>query len=186
MGYYSYAFVFIMNISDQIHKGSDNKWHKKCPTCNVDQSYSRFSHAVSSFKLNKECKKCSNSRPENCSHKGWINGVLRRSFIKKYLVSAELREIEWAVTFEFLADLLINQEMKCALTGWDISAMEVQKNTASLDRIDSTKGYVEGNVQWVHKMVNMCKQHYCQEDFIDMCEAIIKTKSSSKKWVKGS
>lgn len=48
-----------------------------------------------------------------------------------------------------------NQEMKCALTGWDIDAMTVSNNTASLDRINSLEGYVVGNVQWVHKMVNM-------------------------------
>ena len=50
--------------------------------------------------------------------------------------------------------------------------MKVNKNTASLDRIDSSKGYVEGNVQWVHKMINMSKQQYSQEEFIDMCKAV--------------
>jgi len=50
--------------------------------------------------------------------------------------------------------------------------MEVNANTASLDRIDSSKGYIEGNVQWVHKMVNMSKQQYTQEEFINMCIAV--------------
>ena len=67
---------------------------------------------------------------------------------------------------------MIEQDFKCALTGWDIDAMEVNVNTASLDRIDSSKGYIEGNVQWVHKMVNMSKQQYTQEEFIDMCTAV--------------
>ena len=83
-----------------------------------------------------------------------------------------MRNIEWNITFEYLADLLIEQDFKCDLTGWDIDAMEVNKNTASLDRIDSSKGYIEGNVQWVHKMVNMSKQQYTQEEFVEMCTAV--------------
>ena len=45
-------------------------------------------------------------------------------------------------------------------------------NTASLDRINSSMGYIEGNVQWVHKMVNMSKQQYTQEEFINMSKAV--------------
>ena len=74
--------------------------------------------------------------------------------------------------------ILSFQEFKCALTGWDIDAKNVAKNTASLDRIDSSIGYVEGNVQWVHKMVNMCKQQYTQEEFLSMCDAV----SNKIKW----
>jgi hypothetical protein len=67
---------------------------------------------------------------------------------------------------------LIEQDFKCSLTGWDITASDVYGNSASLDRIDSNIGYIEGNVQWVHKMVNMCKQQYTQEDFIYMCKSV--------------
>lgn len=44
-----------------------------------------------------------------------------------------------------------------------------------LDRIDSSKGYIEGNVQWVHKDVNMMKQNYSQKYFIEMCKKIYET-----------
>ena len=154
------------------YKGEDGRWYKPCPSCGEEQSYLRHSYALSSYNEGKECKACSNKRPENNDHKGWVKGVLRLSFAKKYQASAVLRDIEWNITFEYLADLLIDQDFKCALTNWDIDAMEVNKNTASLDRIDSSKGYIEGNVQWVHKMVNMCKQQYTQEEFIDMCTAV--------------
>ena len=100
------------------------------------------------------------------------------SFARKYQVNAALRGIDWNIDFDYLADLLIQQDFKCALTGWDIDAMEVGNNTASLDRIDSSIGYEVYNVQWVHKMVNMCKQQYSQEDFIDMCKSV----SIHNKW----
>ena len=157
---------------NEVYKKEDGRWYKPCPSCGKEQSYLRKHYAIQSYNKKKECKACSNKRPENCSHKGWIKGVLRKSFAKKYKINAELRKLDWDLTFDYLADLLIEQDFKCALTDWDIDAMEVNKNTASLDRIDSSIGYIEGNVQWVHKMVNMCKQQYEQEDFVHMCKAI--------------
>lgn len=156
----------------EVYKGEDGRWYKPCPSCGDEQSYLRRNYAIMSYNEGKECKACSNRKPENNSHKGWIKGVLRSSFAYKYQANAALRGIDWEVAYEYLADLLIEQDFKCALTGWDIDAMEVNKNTASLDRIDSSKGYVKGNVQWVSKMVNMSKQQYTQEEFIDMCTAV--------------
>lgn len=49
-----------------------------------------------------------------------------------------------------------------------------KSGTASLDRIDSTKGYVVGNVQRVHKSVNMMKQSLPNHIFIDWCQKIAK------------
>ena len=162
----------MLKLPKEVYKGADGRWYKPCPSCGSEQSYLRRNYAITSYNEGKECKACSNSRPENCVHKGWVKGVLRSSFALKYKTSADLRGLEWDLTFEQLADLLIEQDFKCSLTKWDIDAMELNKNTASLDRIDSSKGYVEGNVQWVHKMVNMCKQQYSQEDFIEMCQAV--------------
>jgi|LauGreDrversion4_2_1035121.scaffolds.fasta_scaffold1039656_1 hypothetical protein len=163
---------YFLNVPDSVYKGNDGRWYKPCPSCGVEQSYLRRNYAVLSFNENKLCKSCSNSIPENNAHKGWVKGVLRLSFAKKYEASALLRDLSWSLDYEYLADLLIKQDFKCSLTGWDIDAMDSNNNTASLDRIDSTIGYEEGNVQWVHKMVNMCKQQYSQEEFIQMCNAV--------------
>jgi hypothetical protein len=46
--------------------------------------------------------------------------------------------------------------------------------SASLDRIDSSKGYVKGNVQWTHKTVNIMKQAMSDEELIDWCKVIVK------------
>lgn len=44
--------------------------------------------------------------------------------------------------------------------------------TASLDRIDSTKGYVEENVQWVHKDVNFMKSNLTEQRFKELISKI--------------
>ena len=54
-------------------------------------------------------------------------------------------------------------------------------NNASLDRIDSSKGYVEGNLQWVLSEVNMMKQQYSQDRFIEICKAV-SINADKEKW----
>lgn len=156
----------------------DGRWYKHCPSCNEEQSYLRKNYAISSEQLQKLCKKCSNRDPQNNAHKGYYKGVLRASFVHKYKTSAETRGIEWDISFDYLAELLIDQDFKCALSGETLDAMQIQNN-CSLDRIDSSQGYVEGNVQWTTSMVNMCKQSYTQADFISMCVAV---SSNREKW----
>jgi hypothetical protein len=41
-----------------------------------------------------------------------------------------------------------------------------------LDRVDSSKGYIEGNVQWVHKTINLMKQSFNQKEFIHFCKLV--------------
>jgi len=44
--------------------------------------------------------------------------------------------------------------------------------TVSVDRIDSSKGYVPGNVQLVCKWVNLAKQDYSNEDMLAVLKEV--------------
>lgn len=79
--------------------------------------------------------------------------------------------LPFELTIEYIAELLEGQHYKCALSGLPI-ATYARGSTASLDRIDSSKGYIEGNVQWLHKDVNFMKRHYSQEYFKHLCKLI--------------
>ena len=158
-------------MQEVVIKGEDGRYYKPCSSCGEMQSYLRKTYAEHSLKVKKRCKACANSDPDSNSHKGFYKDVLRCSFVHKYKANAELRSIEWNVSFDYLADLLIEQDFKCALTGFPIDAMNLNNN-ASLDRIDSSKGYVEGNLQWVLSEVNMMKQQYSQDRFIEICKAV--------------
>lgn len=90
--------------------------------------------------------------------------------------SAAARALDFAVTAQDLADLFTAQHSRCALSG-DVLEMRRKKagrwiGNASLDRIDSSKGYVKGNLQWVTKAVNFAKQQQSQKEFIDMCKKV--------------
>lgn len=79
----------------------------------------------------------------------------------------------WDLTPEYILELYESQNAKCALTGWDIGWSESGvSTTVSIDRIDSSEGYLKENVQLLHKDVNMAKQQYSQNYFIHMCEAV--------------
>jgi len=83
--------------------------------------------------------------------------------------TAEVRAIEFDVDIKYLWNLFIAQNKTCALTG---DYLEDIKN-ASLDRIDSSVGYVEGNVQWTTKQANLSKHLMTKEEFLDFCKKVV-------------
>lgn len=156
-----------------VFKGEDNRWYKPCGKCGELQSYLRKNYAEESLRLNKSCKKCSNRETDNC-HRGWYKGI-RVSWFNKFKVGAELRGLVFTISIDDVAELMEKQLWMCALTGYRITFPEVgspQATDASIDRIDSHLGYTKENIQLVHKKVNMMKQHYSQEEFIAVCQAV--------------
>jgi hypothetical protein len=96
--------------------------------------------------------------------------------------NARTRNIEFAVSVDDLQNLLDNQKFKCSLTNIDL-IMELQDsklNTASLDRIDSSKGYIISNLHWVHKDVNKMKMDLPLKRFIEMCKLISENNTNVK------
>lgn len=91
---------------------------------------------------------------------------------------AKNRKHDFEIKIEDMWDLFLKQERKCALSGVPIKFSQTTRSwietTASIDRIDSEKGYIMSNVQWVHKTVNLMKQSMSQNDFINMCHKISK------------
>ena len=99
---------------------------------------------------------------------GWWYNHVERERTQKYRVRVPV-----TITKEYAWELFIKQDRKCALSGIElVIAGDSKYNTASIDRIDSSKGYEEGNVQWVHKHVNFMKRTYSQEYFIELCKKI--------------
>ena len=97
------------------------------------------------------------------------------AYFNRIKAEAKDRSLEFTVTIEQIWDLFIKQNRKCALSGIDLRFKTKAKDfdqSASLDRIDSSKGYIEGNVQWVDKRINLMKWDFPQEEFIELCNKI--------------
>lgn len=109
-------------------------------------------------------------------HFNWQgHGEISKFFWGKIGRLATLGNREFNLTIEYGWELFLKQNRQCALSGAplhfasSIKAYNRGETTASLDRIDSTKGYIKGNVQWLHKCVNKMKSDLPQDIFIEMC-----------------
>jgi hypothetical protein len=88
--------------------------------------------------------------------------------------AVEKRKLAFDITIQKAWALFLKQNRQCALTGTPLQFLSNGiSQTASLDRIDSRKGYLEGNVQWIHKDINFMKQEYQQDYFIELCEKVV-------------
>jgi hypothetical protein len=163
-------------IGTELIKGKRAKVLCKCK-CGIEQ-------LVICDRLEKNtargCRKC---YPVNGSNSHLFQGVgeISVSYLRKIKENAVARNIPIDVTAECLWDLYLKQNKKCALTGMDIDfgkhihrgKTKLQSQTASLDRIDSKHGYVIGNLQWVHKHVNIMKNKYDNDYFKHICKLVI-------------
>ena len=97
------------------------------------------------------------------------------TYINQIKHSAKARKMAFNLSPKYLWELFIKQERKCALSGitLEFPQLGTENGTASLDRIDSSKGYDEENVQWVHKAVNLMKWDFDQDEFIEWCKKIV-------------
>jgi hypothetical protein len=94
--------------------------------------------------------------------------------------NARSRGIHHNIKIEDAWELLVNQNKICKLTGQPIGFEKSQSYTASMDRIDSSKGYILSNVQWVHRDVNFAKQSLSTEEFISLCKHVVDHSSKSR------
>lgn len=92
--------------------------------------------------------------------------------------SALRRKLEFNITPEYVWELFLKQDGKCAISKLPIAFAKTKKgvnggeDTASLDRIDPKKGYLIGNVQWVHRNINYMKYTLSQKEFIELCKVV--------------
>lgn len=102
------------------------------------------------------------------------------------------RECPIEITLEDIWDVYVQQNKKCAFTGLPVSFFRTEKSirsndpearlarTASIDRIDNTKGYVKGNIRIVHQVVNIMKNQFSDEMFIEFCELVTREQALAR------
>jgi hypothetical protein len=95
------------------------------------------------------------------------------SRLKNLCTRARLRiNKEFNLFPDDLLELWKKQDGKCAYTGLPMTASSNQFHTVSLDRIDSSKGYVVDNIQLICAVVNKMKMDLKEETFIHFCHLV--------------
>lgn len=109
------------------------------------------------------------------NHAGWkghggISGTLWYAIQKDAL----RRGIPFEIGIDYAWAVFKKQKANCTLTGLALTLTGEGKGrgTASLDRIDNTKGYVAGNVQWLHKDINIMKHTHTTKRFLELCALV--------------
>lgn len=164
------------------HSDGKNSWW----LCRCDCGTEKILRSVNMRNKNNVSCGCHRKKKGN-QHNAWRGiGQLGNSVYGRLKLLAKKRSIPFEVSQEFLWKLFEKQKAKCALSGIDIILPTDyrpgynSRSTASLDRIDSSKGYTNDNVQWVHKKINMMKQTYSQNEFIAFCKLVAEKNRSFK------
>lgn len=118
-------------------------------------------------------KSCGCLRSE-LAHKGYKD--ISSSQWRRLEDNAANRGYEFNISPIYVWKIYEKQKRKCALTGLDIKfthdSNKPYELTASVDRIDSRKGYIRGNIQLVHKTVNLMKSWLPEEEFVAICNLV--------------
>lgn len=109
---------------------------------------------------------------------GKISGTVWGRIVRHAIRGSKVLSVD--ITIEDAWNQFLKQDSKCALTGQPLcfssTSSTLSQTTASLDRIDSKKGYSKDNIQWVHKDINRMKWDFPEDHFIDLCKLVVKTK----------
>lgn len=131
--------------------------------------------------INGKAKMCGNCKATGSNSFAWKGvGQLSGTHWKNIKNGAKRnsRLLSFNISQEYAWDLYQKQNGQCALSGIKIpfpSKVE-DRNNPSMDRIDSSQGYIEGNVQWVHKDVNRMKWDLSENRFVELCGLIFQHK----------
>jgi hypothetical protein len=124
-----------------------------------------------------KCFKCKSSKTfkeDGNTDFDYLIKVYFKTLSKNLSRRNHVSKLEFDIDLNYLIELMNKQDKKCAISGisLDNNPIKLADVIMSLDRIDSDKGYVKGNVQWVHKDINMMKQSYDLDYFIEMCKKV--------------
>lgn len=160
---------------------NDSTLVRNCPICQKEIEYSSKKTLYQANNRNSICKSCRttianksplrNSKLENNSQwKGYKN--IPFNWFSKYFLRGRKKRTG-NITLQQVSELWDKQNGKCALSGLNINWNDDEKgHTCSIDRIDSKKEYILENVQLVHKDVNLMKNKFNNDYYIDICKLV--------------
>ena len=149
--------------SDLKHRNNRDYFCRTCSTKRHEYNYARS-------KLSKI--KC------NSTIDGFLKNLLQHSKNRK-----KSRFNDRNIDFDYLLELYNNQNGLCKISGVPMTTIvgggKIQTNI-SLDRIDSSIGYVKGNIQLVCAIVNIMKSTLSMSEFMNWVNLISKNNKNEQ------
>jgi len=112
-------------------------------------------------------------------YRRWVEGLSKemRSLYDRFKVaeqSSANRKIEFSLSFEDVVNQYNSQKGKCFYTNKELTH-DGGRWDASIDRLDSNKGYSKDNIRICSKQVNLMKHISNIEEFVELCRLVVKT-----------
>lgn len=153
----------------------------RCRTCSAEYHRRRRQTPLATVPTEKKCSKCKLVRPigdfnksgvryrSNCKHCGVSSRVAYDDSDAGFIVNlvkasrgtTQTRQAngrDHDIDVDYINDLLAQQNNKCALSNVPLALARNTKWQCSLDRIDTSMGYVRGNVRLTALEFNTAKQ----------------------------
>jgi len=162
---------------------------KKCCTCQVEKSKELFYNRLSSKDgLSSRCRDCEvayhrDYRKKN-SDKLRRYGRVRvrkwresfKGFVHTTYQDIKRRSTDVSIDAQYLIDLWGIQKGICALTGEHLTYLSGEGRiltNGSVDRIDPSRGYEDGNIRWVCLQANVMKYTLTDEELKLWCQKLL-------------
>ena len=146
-------------IKSQFFNDGIKKYRTSCKSCVLER-----------LKINQKTIYKTKSEKRSSTPKNFISGILNHSAKRK-------QHLGFNLDLVYLLDIYEKQSGNCAISGVRMTylAGSGRINTnISIDRIDSSKGYLRDNVQFVCDVVNRMKQDMSQGDLENWCSLILR------------
>jgi len=148
---------------------------KKCFCCKVEKPYTLFfRHSQTEDGYHSWCKNCCTAgnvksrAKQNSTIEGRANVFLRNAKI-----AAAKRKHPFTLVLSDIVECWSLQNSVCAYSGRKMTLESGRLNTVSIERIDSTKGYVPENTILVCQAINRMKSDFEYEDFYALCKDVV-------------
>lgn len=181
----NYRTASVDRIDNNLGYTTDNTWwiHKACNEIKVDLSIEELLYWCSlvvkgDTSFNNESYTKWNTKIKIINHNHWKGyNLLSGRYWGRICRGANKRNILVNLSIREAWDIFVNQNGRCKITNLPLTMIDEYEKfhtnqTASLDRIDSSKDYTADNCQWVHKTINQIKWDYPVKDFINWCTKI--------------
>jgi len=158
-----------------------NCWCRACIKLCYDKNKWKYKERVEKYSRENKEKISINSKKSYQNNKGKrrkdniIYNLLPENRAKRLLTYANqnARRRGWEINID-TSDIVIPEF--CPYLGVKLThqlGQGIKKYNSSIDRIDSTKGYIKGNIQVISRLANCMKQDATQEQLITFAKNIL-------------
>ncbi|KAA0679435.1 hypothetical protein [Roseomonas genomospecies 6] len=174
-----FGFWTVIGFSHRDERSRNQHWVCRC-RCGAEKPVNSTNLLRG---ISTKCADCADIESRGAQNAQWKGSAhVPGTYVTSLRHSARERGIEFTITVDDLEAQWVAQEGRCAYTGELLGFPEVMNArgmirtdfTASVDRRDSAVGYVPGNIQWVHKVVNIMKMDLPETVFIEFCVKVAK------------